>query len=520
MSDEVTFRLPAPDEFVVYQVAFCLPAPDVIALQKGRSILAIALESIDNKESFLIYPGPLPNTLPLETYYQPNFIPTARRAIAEYEKEQSDPNKSNQTVNLWARCELCQPVSDLAELKTLSELTIWSLDALENIIKKEQDIYFLYLRVHELKNKREIIRKQGGCIGLHTIELKYHLPEFQPVLSDHLWSERYQKILNRQPSPYPELEQLQGAIAQLNTPDSIKFDQYLQTFFGWQEAKPVNLDDLALTSKGEIKHISKLANSSDETKDDLASYMIKNISKLANSPNGPEFEKIVRRSLLALGFPINDSLDPNTTGGAGGMDAYCHDPYPLVAECKASGEGKVDAGVCQQLIRIGTKHLNKNNFNSAIKIIFASGEITDDSKKTAIEHEMNVMSGETLEKLVKLHANHPGCIDLWELKKYLEKEPFGQEANEKIHKYIAEVRERLKVRSQIVQQVKELEKATNSEMSVTEIKGRYNGKYDKDLSKEEVRDILIELSSPLTGYLGRDDHDCFYFVRDFPYAED
>ncbi|MGL6283796.1 MAG: DUF1802 domain-containing protein, partial [Microcoleaceae cyanobacterium] len=67
---------------------------------------------------------------------------------------------------------------------------------------------------------------------------------------------------------------------------------------------------------------------------------------------------------------------------------------------------------------------------------------------------------------------------------------------------------------------KELGKSTNSEMNVTEIKGRYNGKYNKDLSKEEVRDILIELSSSLIGYLGRDDHDCFYFLRDFPPIND
>jgi len=488
------------------EVAFCLPAPDVIALQEGRSILAIAPVFLQSDQTFLIYPGPVPNTLPLETYYQPNFLPTAQRAIAQYaEYEQSDHKK----VNLWARCKRCEIISDPTELKTLSELTIWSLATLENIIKEKDCIFFLYLEVHHLTKDREIIDKQAGkCIGLHRITINAKPPETQPVLSDHLWQKRYQQIFNRQPSPYPELEKLQGAIAQLNTPDSIKFDQYLQTFFGWQEAKPVNLDD-----------------------PDLDWKWIKDISKLANSPEGNKFEQIVRQSLITLGFSNflknpKASLDPNATGGAGGIDICTNDPYSLVGECKASGTGKVDAGVCQQLIRIGTRHLRKNNYDSAIKIIFASGEFTPDSKQTAIEHEMNVMSGETLEKLVTLHAQYPGCIDLLELRKYLVTEPFGEESNEKINKYIAEVRERLKVRSQIIQAVKKLKEFGNEKMSVAEIRTQYNSQYATDannvLSLYAVKDILIELSSPLTGYLGRydHDHDCFYFVRDFPPIND
>ncbi|MGL5508037.1 MAG: DUF1802 family protein, partial [Microcoleaceae cyanobacterium] len=147
------------------EVAFCLPAPDAIALQEGRSILAIAPVFLQSDQSFLIYPGPVPNTLPLETYYQPNFLPTAQRAIAQYaEYEQSDHKK----VNMWARCKRCEIVSDPSELKTLSELTIWSLATLENIIKEKDCIFFLYLEVHHLTKDREIIDKQAGnCIGLH-----------------------------------------------------------------------------------------------------------------------------------------------------------------------------------------------------------------------------------------------------------------------------------------------------------------------------------------------------------------
>lgn len=497
------------------EVAFCLPAPDAIALQEGRSILAIAPVFLQSDQSFLIYPGPVPNTLPLEVYYQPNFLPTAQRAIAEYEKyEQSDHKK----VNMWARCKQCEIVSDPAELKTLSELTIWSLATLENIIKEKDCIFFLYLQVHHLTKERVIMEKQAGnCIGLHRITINAKLPETQPVLSDNLWQERYQQIFNRQPPDYPELEELQGAIAQLNTPDGIKFDQYLQTFFGWQKAKPVKLDDPSLA-------------------------WIKDISKLAHSPDGHDFEKIVRKSLLKLGFSnsLNDhkvSLDPGATGGSGGIDGYCDYPYSLVAECKASGSGDINSKVCDQLIGLGMARLNDENYKDAVKIIFASGKFNPYSQLKATGHKMNVMSGETLEKLVTLHAQYPGCIDLWKLRDCLVTQPFGQESNGKINDYIADIQYKLNVRSKIVQSVRELReqeqqrrqqaKAIQSSQqnqpllfNVDKIQTHYNARFpvnNQILGDATVRDILIELSSPLTGYLGRDENtDQFYFLRDFP----
>ncbi|MFO0542428.1 MAG: DUF1802 domain-containing protein, partial [Pseudanabaena sp.] len=65
----------------------------------------------------------------------------------------------------------------------------------------------------------------------------------------------------------------------------------------------------------------------------------------------------------------------------------------------------------------------------------------------------------------------------------------------------------------------------NQYVSVTEIRSTYNAKYVRypqlRLDDSVVKDLLIELSSPLAGYLGRveaDGKQCdrFYYLRDLP----
>lgn len=84
------------------------------------------------------------------------------------------------------------------------------------------------------------------------------------------------------------------------------------------------------------------------------------------------------------------------------------------------------------------------------------------------------------------------------------------------------------MRSQIVQAVKQLFEqdnesleATSQSFTVTEIRAHYNAIQNPRLTDEAVHDFLIELSSPLTGYLGRIKGkdwrgDRFYFLRDLP----
>ena len=137
---------------------------------------------------------------------------------------------------------------------------------------------------------------------------------------------------------------------------------------------------------------------------------------------------------------------------------------------------------------------------------------------------MNVIRPETLQKLVELKAKQPGSIDLLQLKPYLEQQPFGEEADAKVNRYIDDVREKLKVRSQLIKIVKNRLEITGVENAGVEtLHGAYyaNPNPPQPLKLEEMHEILIELSSPLTGYLGRikgDNlwRDRFYFLRDLP----
>jgi hypothetical protein len=78
------------------------------------------------------------------------------------------------------------------------------------------------------------------------------------------------------------------------------------------------------------------------------------------------------------------------------------------------------------------------------------------------------------------------------------------------------------LRSLIIQAVKEIPKSNNQiAVTVMEIRTQYNAINKSNLTDEIVHDLLIELSSPLIGYLGREKGsewktDKFYYLRDLP----
>jgi hypothetical protein len=137
---------------------------------------------------------------------------------------------------------------------------------------------------------------------------------------------------------------------------------------------------------------------------------------------------------------------------------------------------------------------------------------------------MNVIKPETLEKLVKLKLTYSVSINLRELKSCLESEPFGEDANTKLLNFIdrseREIKEQIKLRSQIIQAVKDLQEANPEWSSSAEIRTQYNANNKGSiLDIDIIRDLLIELSSPLAGYLGRVEEkgkkcDRFYYLRD------
>lgn len=481
------------NNFVSIATALCLPAPDIEALLQGRMVVAMPRTFINPGQQFALYPCDLlTNSLPVEQYYRSSFLPIAQTTLAQLGSE-------TVAIKAWARCELCQGLSDTDTLAALSRLTVWTTEGLQEVLRQRHHIFLSYLRVYQLPQKIEVAvnrnsqEKIGRFVGLPD---SLTVTQSLPVLSDRIFAQRCRQLEKLEPPLHPELEELESAIALLPSSNlgAKELDQNIRIFLGWasnQTAKQVD-SDLAWIQK---------------------------IAEVGNSSDGQTFEKLVRRGLFKLGFR-GSGLAPDSTGGAGGMDFYCETPYPIVGECKATKTEKVPDGTPAQLLKIGMNHLGKEQYDRSIKLIVAAGELNFYALRTATENQMNVIKPETLKRLVELQAQQQGSIDLLELKLCLQQAPFGL-ADDKVNTYIDKVNQDIKLRSHIVELVKTHLQTTGDEnVGVDSLHVAYlYSNPPQPLKPEKLHGILIELSSPLTGYLGRkegDDwrRDRFYFLRE------
>jgi hypothetical protein len=478
---------------VLIDTALRLPAPDIEALIEGRMIAAMPRIFINPGRQFALYPSNTSiNTLPIEQYYRSSFLPIAQKTLAELGSE-------TVSIKAWAQCELCQVLNEAESFGILSQLTVWTEEALQETLSRIGQIFLTYLRVYRLPQPFEMpVHPNPRFIPLPE---PLTVTEATPVLSNIIFTQGRRQLEKLEPPLHPELEELQSAIALLSATNAAaeELDRDIKIFLGWASSQ---------TAKG--------------LDSDLA--WIQKIAEVGNSSDGQEFEKLVRRSLIKLGFTNSNSnpkasLDPQATGGAGGIDFYCEKPYPVVGECKASKKESVPNSVTAQLIHLGHTHLGKAEFDRAIKLIVAAGPLTDPALQAAIENHMNAIRPETLQRLVELQAQHKNSIDLLELKLCLQQAPFGL-ADDKLDSYIDKVNQDIKLRSHIVQLVKTYLKNTGSErVSVHALHGAYVMSHPPiPLTPEALQEILVELSSPLTGYLGRnkgrEGSDRFYFLRD------
>ena len=321
----------------------------------------------------------------------------------------------------------------------------------------------------------------------------------KPVLSDRIFNIRKHQLQNLQPPLHPQLEELQSALISLATtnPAAKQLEQDINVFLGWSSEQFVKEIDSDLTW---INDIAKLGDRSIELEEKKSNYQA-----------GTDFEIIVRRSLEFLGFKVEEDYK----GGAGGLDLFCSQPYPLVCECKA-GKSIPDRTV-EELDRIGKRHLQEN-YMMAVRLIIGPGQPTKQLKQSAQISKISIINAMTLQKLVELKAKYPGSVNLVELKQYLET---GQIDN-KIDEYINQVEKQIALRSQLIELVKNyLEKTGFQKASVDSLHGAFSAISSSKLQPQEMHEILIELSSPLAGYLGRIKgkdwrSDRFYFLRDLP----
>ncbi len=405
----------------------------------------------------------------------------------------------------WAEVLICKRYRGLSVAETLSWHTIYSQSFLQELIEEKRQIWLNVLRVYQLANpiildSLKTTSKAGKFIRIPTA-LDTSLA--QPVLSDFVFRYRYKRLVQLSPPEHPELETLQSKTAHYTqtNPAAKALETDISVFLGWADPQPTTA-----TSPNWVKEITTSGNSSD----------------------GHLFEKRVRQGFIQLGFTnnlnnIKASLDPEATGGDGGIDFYCELPYPIVGECKASKDLKVSDnkdGAAFQLIKLGQKHLYKEGFDRAIKIIMAPGKLTKAANQTAIGNQMNIMRPETLQRLVELKNAHPGSIDLLALEPCLRSAPFGTDADQKVNDFIDSIEQQIKIRSRVIESVKALKEGGDDRVSASTVRTHFNAiQPDKLGSPEEAHDILVELSSPLTGYLGKIkgetwQADRFYFLRD------
>ena len=402
--------------------ALCLSEEDTIALISGRSIAALSRMFINSGQNFAIC-------------------------------STGDSPK----VEAWAELISNRMYTDSDQAEALSWNTIWSREYLYERIQDRKRIFLNILKVHHLEKGLTIDGNISGDKVGGFIKLPQSLmcSSSNPILKNATFLNRKERLEKLTPPEHPELEELQGTIAHYakDHPEAQGFSDGLQEFLGWTEPK------------------SAIINFPD---------WISEITTSGNSSDGYLFEKLVRQSFVQLGFTnnrndIKASMDPDATGGAGGIDLYCENPFAIVGECKASKNEGVSNSVSAQLIHLGTTNLNdKSEFDSAIKIIFTSGKLTNHTEKATIKHEMNIMRPETLQRLVELKVAHPGSIDLLELKPCLEAAPFGTDSDKKVNEFIDRIYQRLNIRSHLIQAVRALQDGGEKNINSTTIKVQFN----------------------------------------------
>lgn len=467
---------------VLLNTALCLPDLEVDVLLQGQSIVATPQRFIVPGKRFALLPTQtLPNALKQEQIYHPNLIQNFKQEISH--------NTAMLTIKAWGRCEFCQHLTNQEKVKALSQLTIWKIDALANHLRNQENLFLAFIRVYRLSE-----------------------PAWLKMLASYQSPERVNKFISL--AEYLDVNETQPVL------EEDEFTEFKQKLI---ELK-VESSQISIEEKLEPEIIEK-ASPRDIIND--PEWFLK-IAEIGNSSDGNSFEKLVRKSFLELGFTnsiknAKASLEPTATGGAGGLDFYADIPYPIVGECKATKTERVSDGTPAQLIKLGNNILQEH-YNGCIKIVLAAGELTTAAHQTSERNHINVIRPETLQKLVELKIAYPGSLDLLELKSILQLNPFGEEADQQINNFISRIWRHLTIRSLLVEAVRQLSiQEGNKSVEARDVRTYYNAIFAKDLiptlrTEPNTRDLLIELSSPLTAYIGRenseDKTERFYFLRE------
>lgn len=488
------------DSLITLDRALCFPAADVQALADGRVVGLISGVSLSHGARFVLYPDSSTFlAFEPERCYQAKFQSVARAVLAHRELHQESPNGTTSVeLQYWAECQGCRIVDSAEELEAIAAIGIWQQEFLQTWLTQRQYVILAFLRAYQLPETvvETVPAKVGKFVGLsQPIRIHHRLP----VLADTLFRQRLELDQALGPPLHPELEELEAMLAKSLHAHHLATQTLLadlKSILGW---RPVSYPPADPTTIAWMTQIAALGERSKELDQGKSNYQA-----------GTDFEIAVRKSLEFLGFKI----DYAHHGGAGGLDLSCSEPYLLIGECKAGKKIPNDTAV--QLLNLGTLRLeNKEAFDQAAKLIIGPGNPTDQLEKAAVVHGMSILNPYTLEKLVQLQHQYPGSIDLIELKQYLK----DGRADDEVSDYIDRVRAGIHLRALIIDQVREfLLNAKSKAANLDSLHAVYTvSNPPKRLTREEFHNILIELASPLAGYLGREStvngNDCFYFLR-------
>lgn len=434
----------------ILNVSLCLPELDILALQRGHSIVAVIKRFMVPGKSFALLP--CRDAAQLEQY-QPDFLAQAK----------VEPTPL--AVTHWGSCVLCQQVTEEAVIDAIAPHIIWTKAALHqrwqnSASLKENSLFLAFLRVGSLPTPLDVAIAPA-CEQLYRF---VPLPSYTEVTEQDF-------VLN-------------------------------QEEFIAKKAQLLSAQDLSVKDDDESEEstpptVEKILESPD---------WAEKIAEYGNSIDGHTFEKLVRKGLIELGFSnsseqLTASLDPKATGGAGGLDFYADQPYKIVGECKASQKRKINSDAATQLVRLGLQNLQHNEYLDCIKLVVAAGKLTAGANQIAQGHRINIIRPEVMQKLVTSKLTLDNDFDLFQLKFSLEAEPFGEDANQKLDQHLDWCRSEWTEKQeygQLVEQInialKELSEqpiaSPSQDFSVPEIRAHHNAKFRPVVTTTKIGQIL------------------------------
>lgn len=475
---------------VLLNTGLCLSPIEIVALKQGKSIVAAPQRFIAPGKRFLLLSSQELDIYTKEKLYRPE-------AISLFDST-AKITKSDDLV--WGKCEFCQHITGSENVESIEQLSLWNKEALTTHLRNKGNLFLSFIRVFNFPINKISFSIEKLCDSQFLNQI-VPLPDYlnvstdSSVLTDKQFQEARDIITNLQVEKtkiiLKKAKEIDSNCASSNTELKSSAQVIVQTV-----PPPAILS--GITWMNQIAALGERSKELDEHK--------------SNYQAGTDFENIVRKSLKYLGFKIDDSHK----GGAGGLDLSCSEPYLLIGECKAGK--KIPNNTAVQLLNLGTLRLeNKLAFSQAVKLIIGPGKPTPQLKDAAYKHGIAIINPHTLEKLVKLQHQFPGSVNLVELKQYL----IAGCADVSINDYIEQIKTEFRLRSSIVKRVRKclraLRQLAASEDALYAVYAADKLPEEELVTREKFHEILLELSSPFAGYLGRnqpaDGSESFYFLR-------